>query len=231
MLHDASFQVRRRLAHAENHAHRAKGSPCPDARDELLGSEDVAVAPLLEPSPEEEDLLVPQFLVVTVIEQAGGSSLDVRYLREVDPEDARRTILLGMAADAVGVPFTVTSVQNSALEQREVLLDFSPHGRPPLVASRSRRQARRESGAASRRCRASCSTSPWGNESGRWSRTSCLLAESSRSSSSTPPGHSGSCGSPQAPPHRLVRAPPGDPGGRSPSGRRTAARPCRRAAR
>jgi hypothetical protein len=168
-----------------------QGVPCPDARDELLGSEDVAVVPLLEPSPEEEDLLVPQFLVVAVIEQASGAGLDVRSPCEIDPEDARWAVRLRTAADAVGVPFTVAGVQNCALEKREVFLDLSPRSRPPLAASRGRRQARRESGAASRRCRASCSTSPWGNASGSWSRTFCLRAECSRSSSSTPSDRSG----------------------------------------
>ena len=62
----------------------------------------MAVVCRLEPPPEQKYLLVPQFLIVAVEEQAGPTGLDVRSLCQVEPEDLCRAVLLGMGARPQG---------------------------------------------------------------------------------------------------------------------------------
>ena len=102
----ALFQVRcGALAHTKKEARHAPDSHGPEARDELLRPEDPFAWLSLEPSPEDKDLLVPQFFVVAVEQEAAKPRPDSCSCREVEQEKPSRAILLGPTANAIRVSF------------------------------------------------------------------------------------------------------------------------------
>src|SRR5918998_1238407 len=180
----------RRPAGAHQHARRGPGAHAPERP--------------LRPDPfefsqDQEHLLVPQLLVVTVEEQAGGTGPELSSVGEIEPGDTFGRILARAAPDAVGAAVSVPGVQEAGLEDREFLLDVSPHGPPPGAIAQSRPSASRRCVPTGRRCRTSCSTSPSGGASASSGRTSRPRAGFRRAASSTRASGSGSSRSCPAP--------------------------------